>query len=220
MQNQNIKIAAFDVDGTLTFTDSFMLFLRYIAGKWGFVLKMLGLAPIFILYGIRIISRDDAKNHILSAFLKDFPYTDYIAKCEEFAKVTYPKIVRTDGMTAIKTHQGANDIVCLVSASLEDYLKPWAKTLGIENVIATKMEVIDGRLTGRMHGPNCRAQGKVDCIRAVFGNTPIITAYGDSRGDKEMLEAAEHGFYRKLLDEPKNAKAIKNSLYWGDGFSQ
>lgn len=220
MQNQAPKIAAFDVDGTLTFTDSFMLFLRFIAGKWGFVFKLLGLVPIFLLYGIRIISRDDAKNHILSTFLKDYQYADYIAKCEEFAKATYPKIVRNDGMAAIKTHQGANDVVCLVSASLEDYLIPWAKTLGVEHVIATKMEVIDGRLSGKMRGPNCRAQGKVDRIREVFGDAPIVAAYGDSSGDTEMLEAAEQGFYRKLLDEPKNAKAIKNSLYWGDGFNQ
>jgi HAD superfamily hydrolase (TIGR01490 family) len=216
MQNEKLKIAAFDVDGTLTYTDSFLLFLRFVAGKPKFFINMARLLPVFLAYGARLIARDAAKNHILSMFLKNMPHDKYLAKCEDFAKLVYPIIARSDGMSCLKSHQGIGDLVVFVSASLEDYLIPWARTIGVEHVVATKMEVSNGFLTGKMLGPNCRAQEKVNRIRAAFGNFEIIAAYGDSRGDKEMLAQSKTGYYRRLIDEPENAKAIKNNLYWGD----
>lgn len=216
MQTEKYNIAAFDVDGTLTFTDSFLLFLRFVSGKMLFVINMIRLVPVFIAYGVRLISRDAAKNHILGVFLGGMPHEKYLSKCSEFASLAYPIIARTDGLSCLKSHQGIGDGVVLVSASLEDYLIPWAHSLGVEHVIATKMEVYNGKLTGKMAGANCRAQEKVNRIRAAFGNAEIVAAYGDSAGDKELLAASKAPYYRKLVDEPVNASAVKRALYWGN----
>lgn len=214
---ETTKLACFDVDETLTFTDSFMLFLRYSTGPIGFALRMISVAPYFLLYIVRIISRDSVKNHLLSTFFKDMPHPKYLELCRSFAAKIYPIIARDDGLLRIKSHQGVGDKVVMVSASLEDYLLPWAHQLGIDGVIATKMEIIGGRLTGRMYGENCRAEIKVKRIRELYPDAEIIAAYGDSAGDKEMLEAAITPNYRKLVDEPRNAKAIIHGLYWGNG---
>ncbi|KAF0186255.1 MAG: cicA [Hyphomonadaceae bacterium] len=216
MQTEKPKIAAFDVDGTLTFTDSFLLFLRFVSGRWFFLLNMIKLLPVFLVYGVRLISRDEAKNRILSVFLKNMPQEKYLRKCQEFAQIAYPIIARADGLSCLKSHQGIGDVVVFVSASLEDYLIPWAHSLGVKHVIATKMEVKNGKLTGKMAGANCRAQEKVNRIRAIFGDAEIVAAYGDSRGDKEMLAASHTPYYRKLVDEPAEANRIKRALYWGN----
>lgn len=94
-------------------------------------------------------------------------------------------------------HKEQGDRVVLVSASFEEYLGVWARKIGIE-VIATKMEVQGGKLTGRLATPNCYGAQKVARIRAQIDLTQFdeIYAYGDTRGDKEMLEIAKHKFYR------------------------
>jgi phosphatidylglycerophosphatase C len=208
------KLAAFDVDGTLTFTDSFMLFLRFSTTRFGFLWRMIILLPVFTLYLVRIINRDGAKNHILSMFFKNMRVEKYQNLCNEFGAI-YPKILRQDGIEAVKKHLENGDDVALVSASLEGYLIPLGEQLGVKTIIATKMEIIGDKLSGKMLGPNCRAQEKVNRIRKNYGNIEIIAAYGDSRGDKEMLEAATNAYYCHLKQAPLNAKQIKNALYWG-----
>lgn len=211
-----LKLAAFDVDGTLTFTDSFTLFLRFFAGKYKYFLNMIMLAPVFILYVLKIIDRDTTKNRLLARFFKGVDYDYYKARCVEFSAKAYPLIIRQDGLAKINNHLGIKDEVALVSASIEDYLLPFAASIGVSHVIATKLEVIDGKLSGKMLGPNCRAQEKLNRIRAYFGECEIIAAYGDSRGDKEMIDAAKNKQYRTLIDEPRNAKQIINELYFGN----
>ena len=210
------KIAAFDVDGTITFTDSFMLFLRFTTSKWGFIAKLTALLPFFILYIFKIYSRDDVKNRILNAFLHGKNTKEYKEYCVEFSEI-YAKILRSDALKAIESHKVAGHELALVSASLEDYLIPFANSLGIKNVIATKLEIKDDVLTGKMLGPNCRAQEKLNRIYQYFGDVEIIAAYGDSRGDKEMIEAAKEKHYRTLIDEPKNKGEIVRELYLGGG---
>lgn len=210
------KIAAFDVDGTITFTDSFMLFLRSTTSKWGFIAKLSALLPYFILYLLKIYSRDKVKNHILNTFLGGKSHEEYKKNCTEFSKI-YAKILRKDALEEIERHKVAGHEIAMVSASLEDYLIPFANSLGIKNVIATKLEVKDNVLTGKMLGPNCRAQEKVNRIHEYFGDVEIIAAYGDSRGDKEMIEASQEKHYCTLIDEPNDKGKIINDLYWGNG---
>ena len=78
----------------------------------------------------------------------------------------------------------------LVSASLGCYVRPLAERLGIGVVLCTELEVGEGdRLSGRMVGGNCRGQAKADRVMARFG-TPLAYAYGNSRGDRELLALA------------------------------
>jgi phosphatidylglycerophosphatase C len=86
----------------------------------------------------------------------------------------------------------------LVSASLEIYLLPWAKTIGLDQVIGTRLAVQNGLLTGRIIGQNCYGAEKVKRLQAVLGDLSqyCIYAYGDSRGDRELLEIATCPYYR------------------------
>jgi len=88
--------------------------------------------------------------------------------------------------------------VVLASASLELLLEPWARAAGVDDVLATRLEVRDGRLTGRLAGPNCYGPEKVARLEALVGDLAGVElyAYGDSRGDRELLAAAQHPVYR------------------------
>lgn len=212
---QTLKIAAFDVDGTLTFTDSFLLFLRFTTTRTGFVIRLISVLPVFAAYLLRLTSRDTAKNALLRAFLKGMPVSEYYQKCEFFAKSIYPQILHSDAIDYLENEKGSCDKVALVSASLQDYLFPFAKSIGIEYVIATKMDVKDGFLTGNMNGLNCRGIEKCNRIHEIFGECIIEAAYGDSAGDTQMLGAAQRAYWRTINKRPKNYRAIINALFWG-----
>jgi phosphatidylglycerophosphatase C len=209
-------IAAFDVDGTLTWTDSFMLFLRFLAGRWGFITRMIALLPVFAAYLLKMRDRDATKNLIMQAFLRNMPEGKYRRSCADFARIAYPIIARPDALARLNSHLGVRDAVALVSASLEDYLRVWADTLGVEAVLATQVEIRNGVLTGLMAGPNCRCAQKVARIRRHFGDAPIVAAYGDSRGDQEMLEASQKPGFLVFEEAPANHRAIWWDLYFGD----
>ncbi len=213
---QTRPIAAFDVDGTLTWTDSFMLFLRFVRGRWGFVTRMIRLVPVFLAYVVRLRDRDATKNLIMTAFLKGISALRFAQYCEDFARIAYPIVTRPDALVRLNSHLGVRDQVVLVSASLEDYLIPWARTLGVETVLATQVEVRGGVLSGAMLGPNCRREQKVARIIARFGEAPIVAAYGDSRGDHEMLAASQNPGMLVFEEVPSNRRAIWWDLYFGD----
>jgi phosphatidylglycerophosphatase C len=214
--SQTRPIAAFDVDGTLTWTDSFMLFLRFVSGRWGFLARMIGCLPIFLAFGFRLRDRDTSKNLLLASFLTGMSHTRYLRYCEDFARAAYPIIARPDALARLNSHLGVRDNVALVSASLEDYLRPWAHALGVDTVLATRMAVSGGTLTGKMAGPNCRCDEKLTRIRAHFGDAPLVAAYGDSRGDTEMLAASQNPGWLVFEEAPAKHRAILWDMYFGD----
>jgi phosphoserine phosphatase len=65
-------------------------------------------------------------------------------------------------------------------------------------IIATRLEIVDNRLTGKLASPNCYGPQKVERIRAALDLSRYgrIFAYGDSRGDREMLALADEKHYR------------------------
>ena len=135
-----------------------------------------------------------------------------------FAEQKIPNLLRTEAFHCLRWHQSQRHKTILVSASLEAYLVPWAKKMGFDYVIGTKLESQSGILTGRIHGKNCYGQEKVDRLRAVLGDLSkySIYAYGDSRGDKELLDIASFAYYRKFHD----AKEVELSMaqsHWERG---
>ncbi len=94
----------------------------------------------------------------------------------------------------------------LVSASILDYLIPWAEDMGFTDVLATKLEIdAKGIITGNFSGKNCKGDEKVrrleECVNDLEKHE--IYAYGDSRGDKEILAIADHPFYKSFTNENK-----------------
>jgi phosphatidylglycerophosphatase C len=211
-----VCVAAFDVDGTLTWTDSFMLFLRFSAGRTGFFLRLFGLIPAFLSYVLRLRDRDSTKNLLLSVFLKGMSEARYQKLCTDFARAAYPIIARPDALSRLNNHLGVRDEVAFVSASLADYLAVWAQSLGVETVLATRVSIVDGILTGQMAGVNCRCEQKVVRIQHHFGACKIVAAYGDSPGDEQMLAASLSPGYRVFHDAPTHRRRLLWDLYFGN----
>lgn len=84
--------------------------------------------------------------------------------------------------------------VAAVSGGFHEVLDPIAAELGIDHARANRLEVADGRLTGRSTGPVIDAAAKRDTLESLRLNLGIprerVVAVGDGANDVLMLAAA------------------------------
>ena len=123
-----------------------------------------------------------------------------------FANEVHAKHLRNEMVDRVAWHRDRGHETVIVSASFRNYLDPIAARLGIDAVLATELEVgPDGRLTGRLRGPNVRGIEKVRRLEQWFGGEPVyLWAYGDSGGDRELLALADRG---TLLERRRTRRA-------------
>ncbi len=190
-------VVAFDFDGTLTRGESFFRFLAFITPWYRFVFCFLCSLPVLSLYVGRLMDNESAKVRVLRIFLRGRPLVQVQAMADRFAREKISATLRPEAVARLRGHQKQGHVCVLVSATLALYLRPWARDMGFEDVLATELAVdAQGCLTGDLATPNCYGPEKAARLCARFGITRIRAAYGDSAGDTEMLAMAEQAFYR------------------------
>jgi phosphatidylglycerophosphatase C len=120
---------------------------------------------------------------------------------ERFAALVLPGLLRQEALQCMEWHKQQGHRCVAISASLELYVRPWAEKAGFDDVIATQLETLpDGRISGRLAGANCYGAEKVRRLQALLGTTDGYTlyAYGDSRGDRELLSSADYAYFRQF----------------------
>lgn len=195
--NVGNSLSVFDFDGTLTKHDSFVPFLRFAFGKRVFARRMVRLAlPTLKCVGRRL-TRDELKEVLIHTFMTGVDAKWIEEKAAEFCERYWTRLMRPSGLIAVATQVNSGAIVTICSASPAMVLKPFAERLGIR-LIGTNLEVKDGVLTGRISGHNCRCGQKVERLEAEYGPlSPYhLRAWGDTRGDYEMLAAAQEPYWR------------------------
>ena len=117
--------------------------------------------------------------------------------CEAFSKQVLPKLIRSKALEEIQKLKQNNIIVVVVSASPENWIEQWSQKLHLE-LIASRLEVNEGKVTGKILGKNCHGNEKVSRIRELYdlSHYRIVAAYGDSSGDKPMLQLASKSYYK------------------------
>lgn len=194
-----MKIALFDFDGTITKNDSLLRFIRFVVGDFQFFFGMLLLSPILAAYKLKLTSNFEAKQKVLSWFFNGMNEEAFFLLAKKYSLTRINKILRAEAMEKIEWHQQQGHKVIVVSASLDCWLRPWCEKHGLD-LLATKLEIKNGKITGRFHNRNCYGQEKVNRIKEVYNlkEYDYIYAYGDSKGDKEMLSLANESFYQTM----------------------
>lgn len=187
-------VAAFDVDGTLTTRDCVTPFLfRTVRLRAAHALVR---NPGAVLGALAHRDRDRLKEVVCTAFTgMDGAALD--AAGERFAREIEQRWLRDDTVARLRRHRELGHRVVLASASLEPYLVPFGRSLGVEGVVCTRLERDEqGLLTGRLDGANCRGPEKARRLESwLLANDLIdatLWAYGDSAGDDELLARADH----------------------------
>ena len=186
-------VAAFDVDGTLTTGDCVTPFLRRAAGTrlWTTLLRH----PLALAAAAARRDRDRVKELACSA-LRGIESTEIEHLGEAFAREVGAGRLRDDTVARLRRHRELGHTVILASASLDPYLVPLGRSLGVDAVVCTVLERgRDGRLTGRLVGANCRGAEKARRVRGWLREHDLadaeLWAYGDSLGDDDLLALAD-----------------------------
>lgn len=192
-----MKIALFDFDGTLTSKDSFIEFIKFYRGKKTFLFGFALLSPIMFLYKLHIIKNWKAKEIVLKYFFRGCDAQKFQEKCNDFALKRINELLRPSSLIRINELKNEMCRTIIITASAENWIKAWSDSMGIE-IIGTRLEVIDGKITGKIKGKNCYGKEKVTrLIDAVdLSKYSIIEVYGDSEGDSDLLNIATHKYYR------------------------
>lgn len=200
MTDRKQTIAVFDFDGTITTKDTLFDFIKFYAGTPRLLFGLVAISPILVAYLLKTISNEGAKQEMLYHFFAQEKYADFLKKCDLY-KSRVDQIVRKKALDKIKWHQAEGHKVVIVSASVVDWIIPWAKSIGIDEVYGTTLEIgDDDKIVGRLSSKNCYGQEKVNRLLTAYPNREEYTLYmyGDSRGDKELLEMADYPFYKEF----------------------
>jgi phosphatidylglycerophosphatase C len=193
-------VAAFDLDGTLTEGGSVFRWLTVVAGPQHAYRAVAALALPLLVGAVRSGPHADrAKERLFRRLLAGRDAAELKARSREFALAHLATRTRSDVAERLAWHREQGHHVVIVSASPELYVAVVAGAFSAEGFVGTRLEVDDqGRLTGGYFGANCRGEEKLARLvhwRQERGLVDAeLYAYGNSRGDRRMLGAADHPF--------------------------
>jgi phosphatidylglycerophosphatase C len=194
-------VATFDFDGTLSTRDCVVPFLRRAVGTLRLSTRLMAPRRRLLQAALRR-DRDTMKAQAASAAFAGRPVAEIGELGRQFAAFVEANWLRQDTLGELRAHLDRGDRVAIVSASLEPYLGPLGRSIGVDAVLCTRLEVgAGGLLTGGLLGANCRGEEKlrrIDAWLAADGLTRTdvqLVAYGDSAGDLAMLRAANTAFW-------------------------
>ena len=105
-------------------------------------------------------------------------------------------IILPEALALLARHRNAGDTLLIITATNRFITEPIAQRLGVPHLLATDIEFIDGRYTGRPLGTPCFQHGKVERLRAWLAETGHELAgswfYSDSHNDLPLLDLVTH----------------------------
>jgi len=189
------NIVVFDFDDTLIKTDTLLDFARF-NGSIRFAYTMLRITPWLVMFALHKIDNQSAKEHFLTAFYGGWSHEKFVKRAHDYIgrlnKLTNPEMI-----AMVERYIAGGDKVVIVSASIDDWIRPWAAQYGL-TVIASQLELVDGIITGKLQGKNCHGKEKVVRFLQAYPDRKSyhLTAYGDGKSDTDMFAFADA--YKKI----------------------
>jgi len=207
-------VAVFDLDGTLTWSDTLMSFLiGHLRRHPGRLFGLWRLVPALLGFMLGARDRGRLKARVIRAVLGGATRRDIDAWADAFVSDLVPRRrLRPAALAVLAAHREAGDRLILLSASPDLYVPRIGRALGFERSICTELQWRGERLDGTLKTPNRRGTEKLRCLellRAEYPGLPIV-AYGNSGTDLEHMRSAD----RALLVNA-TAAARRAAAKWG-----
>ncbi len=132
---------------------------------------------------------------------------------KEFMASEIRPIILQQGRELIEHHRQQGHTLLILTATNDFITTPIAAELGIEHIIATKAERVDGQYTGKVDGEPSFQGGKINRLDAWLTEHQMQPDeswfYSDSINDLPLLEQVDHPFAVDP-DEQLEAAAKRN----------
>lgn len=127
--------------------------------------------------------------------LKGFSVEEMRALVGDAMEPVLRPLLYAEPLQLVQQHQGRDECVYIVSASLQEIVEHIADDLGFDGAIGSTCEIVDGRYTGRSLRA-AHAEGKAAAVRELARargfDLGACTAYSDSHTDLPFLEVVGH----------------------------
>ena len=160
------KLYCFDFDGTLTTSDTLLEFIRYAKGTGRFLMVFLMYSPLLVLMKLHLFPNWKAKQLIFAHLFAGMRIEKFDALCRDFAE-EYQHLLRPKGVTLVHEALVAGAQVFIVSASIDNWVRPFFKVRGLDGVrvLGTQIEVTadlpaSSRATTAMEKKRCIASAR------------------------------------------------------------
>jgi len=197
--SHHLKAAAFfDLDRTIIATHSATAFTGPLF-KGGLITRKDVLRASYAQFVYLIGGADHQQSERVRVFLSSLIAGWDVAQVDQIVAETLHDLISptvyAEALELIEEHHRAGRDVVVVSASGEALVRPIARLIGADHVIATRLEVADGKYTGEI-AYYAYAENKASSmahLAATRGyDLSASYAYSDSVTDVPMLQAVGH----------------------------
>ncbi|MCZ6733487.1 MAG: HAD-IB family hydrolase [Gammaproteobacteria bacterium] len=105
-------------------------------------------------------------------------------------------MIQPKAQNLIDKHRQAGDTLVIITSTMDFIAQPIAQEFGIEHLIASQAEILNGRFTGNVVGTPCYRHGKVERLQTwVDEHGESMTGswfYSDSHTDLPLLNAVDN----------------------------
>jgi phosphatidylglycerophosphatase C len=194
-----VELALFDLDGTITRRDTLLPYaLGYALRRPWRLPRLLVMLPALAAFGCRLIDRGGLKSWLVRAALGGVSREELAAWNARFLPPLLRLGLFDEAVRAIAAARARGAQLVLLSASPDLYVPEIGARLGFARTICTELRWRpDGRLDGRLVGPNRRGEAKARCVRELLAELRPegSIAYGNSRADLLHLRLVRQGVY-------------------------
>ena len=191
-------VAFFDFDGTLIHGDSLPMFVGEVIGRRRAALALADAIRSAMHRHVRgrgpgCDFPGSVKAIYLKRTLRGLPVADALAAAERMI----PRVRWHQPMLEVlKEHRRQGRRVVVATGALDLYMPALLRGLEVDDLLTTGMEVVDGKLTGRLSTANCVRLDKAERVTAwIAGNGPVAATwgYGNHPSDLPMLALMHKG---------------------------
>jgi HAD superfamily hydrolase (TIGR01490 family) len=196
-----VRVALFDLDGTLLPLDSDHGFGEYLV-RIGWADPQEHRRRNDAFYADYLAGRLDVDAYIdfaTSAWRVRDP-AEVEAACRDYLDQVIRPAVHARALALVQRHRDAGDELVIVTSTHEVITRPIAALFGVTHLLATELERDGrGRVTGRIRGVACLREGKIERVQqwlaargAALDTLESSWYYGDSMNDLPLLERVTH----------------------------
>jgi HAD superfamily hydrolase (TIGR01490 family) len=192
------SLAIFDFDGTLANGNSLTAFARYSHSFVQYCFSIAFVFPIYCLFRIKLISDNFAKTAFVWIFYRNRFAPSILKLAETFALNGIDKSLDPFHLKRLEWHKSQGHAIVIISASLRFILEYWCNKTTVD-LIATEVEIgNDNKFTGLLKGKNCYGKMKEIALKRHYNlqSFEYIYAYGNSKGDLEILKLANEQYFK------------------------
>ncbi len=188
--------AFFDLDKTLIAENSGSLYMRYRyeRGEISGVDLLKGLGA-YLQYKLGMLDiRNWTKNMMVQ--FRGQSEAELEEQANEWFEESVVQTIYPEAEKLVREHESAGHVVAIVSGATKFVVRPLARRLGISHFLYTRLEVEEGRFTGRVVEPICFEEGKIYWLQQFIEEHGIDLArsyfYTDSITDLPVLDIVGH----------------------------